>query len=328
MSMSLRALIVEDSEIDLLLVLHELSRSGFDVDFVRVDTRDAMLAALDAHEWDVVISDYILPEFSGLEALALLKEKEIDLPFIVVSGKISDDTAVEAMKAGAHDYILKGNLARLVPAIEREIREARARQEYLRTQAELCQQREQELHIRLEAEEAKRLFYQRTIFAVTDGKLSLVSSDEIEAMMSCGEELPLASPDDLAALRGRVAEMAEEASMPEDRIDCLVTAVGEAATNAIKHADGGKACVWVNDEFVRVGIMDHGSGMDALLLPNATLKAGFSTKPSMGLGYSVILNSVDRVFLATDEHGTCVVMEQGIAGMQQCINLEALPDVW
>ena len=83
-----------------------------------------MLAALQRLQWDVVISDYLLPRFNGLAALALVKEKALDLPFIIVSGHITDATAVGAMKAGAHDYVMKDNLTRLGPAVERELREA------------------------------------------------------------------------------------------------------------------------------------------------------------------------------------------------------------
>jgi PAS domain S-box-containing protein len=119
----LNVLIIEDSEDDALLVLKELHRGGYKTFFERVCTPEAMACALKNRNWDIIIADYVMPRFSGLEALNLLKEKDLDLPFIIVSGKIGEDTAVEAIKAGANDYIMKGNLARLVPAIKRELRE-------------------------------------------------------------------------------------------------------------------------------------------------------------------------------------------------------------
>jgi two-component system, cell cycle sensor histidine kinase and response regulator CckA len=128
MNPSLRVLIVEDSEDDMLLVLRELRRGGYTVDSIRVETSAAMQAALEQQQWDVVIADYSLPAFSAPQALQLLQSLNLDLPFIIVSGKIGEETAVAAMKAGAHDYLIKGNLARLVPAVERELREAVERQ--------------------------------------------------------------------------------------------------------------------------------------------------------------------------------------------------------
>ena len=123
----LRVLIVEDSEDDAWLLLRELAHNGYDLESERVDTPEAMQSALAAREWDVIISDFVMPRFSGLEALRLLKESGADIPFIIVSGKIGEETAVEAMRAGAHDYFLKGNLARLAPAVEREMAEAENR---------------------------------------------------------------------------------------------------------------------------------------------------------------------------------------------------------
>ncbi len=142
MSTSLRILIVEDSEDDVLLLQRELQRGGYDLTFERVDTAAAMNKALEREKWDVIISDFNLPQFSGQAALELLREKGLDLPFIIVSGAIGEEIAVEAMKAGAHDYVMKDNLARLAPAIERELREAKVRQERKRAEDALRQSEE------------------------------------------------------------------------------------------------------------------------------------------------------------------------------------------
>lgn len=126
-SRPLRVLVVEDSEDDALLVVRELRRSGYDVVHERVETRERMAAALDRAPWDVVLSDHSLPSFSDGGGLSLLHERGLDLPFIIVSGAIGEEVAVDAMRAGAHDYVMKGSLSRLVPALERELREAAAR---------------------------------------------------------------------------------------------------------------------------------------------------------------------------------------------------------
>ncbi|HYG23605.1 MAG TPA: PAS domain S-box protein [Verrucomicrobiae bacterium] len=123
----LKVLLVEDSESDAALLCLALERAGFQLESERVETSEGLHAALDRQEWDVVIADYVMPGFDGLKALALVKSRGLDLPFIIVSGHITDDTAVAAMKAGAHDYVMKDNLTRLAPAVERELREVEVR---------------------------------------------------------------------------------------------------------------------------------------------------------------------------------------------------------
>ena len=125
----LRLLQVEDTEDDAALVRRALTRSGYEVYAQRVETADALRRELDEAQWDIVIADYTLPGFSGTRALAIVRERHPDLPFIFVSGTIGEDTAVAAMRTGAQDYIMKGNLSRLAPAVARELREAAVRRE-------------------------------------------------------------------------------------------------------------------------------------------------------------------------------------------------------
>lgn len=129
----LRVLLVEDSQLDAELLARTLERGGFTAACERVDTRDDMDRALEKQPWDLILADHAMPEFSAPEALELVKRRGLDVPFIIVSGHIGEETAVAAMRAGAHDYVMKDRLARLVPVVERELREAevrRARNEY------------------------------------------------------------------------------------------------------------------------------------------------------------------------------------------------------
>ncbi len=137
MSKSIRVLLIEDSEDDALLLIRNLKKSGYEPEYDRVETAEAMRKALTEKTWDLILCDYKLPRFDGLAALSLLKETGIELPFILVSGTIGDETAVVAMKAGTHDYIMKDNLSRLVPAIERELKEASVRRERKQAKAAL-----------------------------------------------------------------------------------------------------------------------------------------------------------------------------------------------
>jgi two-component system cell cycle sensor histidine kinase/response regulator CckA len=143
MSSSLRVLIVEDSEYDAQLLVYELRQGGYVPVYERVDNCEAMASALDRQEWDLVIADYVMPHFSGLDALKLVQDRGIDIPFIIVSGKIGEEVAVQAMKAGAHDYLLKDNLTRLNFAIDRELREAAVRRERRLAEEELAATQQQ-----------------------------------------------------------------------------------------------------------------------------------------------------------------------------------------
>lgn len=134
MNYLIEVLIVEDSESDALLLLRELKERHYTPLFERVQTREEFSAALRRKAWDVIICDYVLPQFSGPEALQLFRALGLDLPFLVVSGVYGEEKAVEMMKSGANDYILKGNLSRLVPALERELEAAQERR--LRRRAE------------------------------------------------------------------------------------------------------------------------------------------------------------------------------------------------
>jgi PAS domain S-box-containing protein len=134
MSNSLRVLVVEDSVDDTFFIVRELQRGGFQVDFERVENRASMEAALDVGAWDLVISDYRMPQFDGATALAVYQKAGREIPFIMVTGALSAEQAVEIIKAGAHDCINKDRLDRLVPAVKRELDAARDRQIRRRTE--------------------------------------------------------------------------------------------------------------------------------------------------------------------------------------------------
>ena len=155
MSKPLRVLIVDDSERDSVLLLRLLRKGGYTLSFRRVDTAASLQEALGEGQWDLVISDYFMPGFSAEKALQICRAKQTDIPFLVVSGAIGEEEAVALMKAGAHDFIRKNNLVRLIPAIERELREAADRRK------------------RREAEEKLRQFS----FAVEQGPASVIITD-------------------------------------------------------------------------------------------------------------------------------------------------------
>jgi signal transduction histidine kinase len=159
MGQKLRLLIVEDNERDAALLVRELQRGGYDLTFERVDTPDAMNAAIDRQSWDLVVSDYSMPCFGAQAALAVVKERAPELPFIIVSGAVGEEVAVDAMRAGAHDFMPKGKLTRLLPAIKRELKEAagRAERKAIEQQLHYAKQKEAAERKRQDAEVARHV---------------------------------------------------------------------------------------------------------------------------------------------------------------------------
>ena len=196
MSQSLKLLQVEDSETDADFIVRALEKNGFVVQHTRVEDSAGMSAALGAGDWDVITADYNLPSFNAPEALAVLQTTGRDIPFIVVSGAIGEDLAVAMMKAGANDYVLKSNLARLAPAVERELRDARARWD--RKQAEDALRQSQELF---------RIAFEGSAIGMAlvsnDGRLSSVNGALCEMLGYSREDL--------------VGQYLQKITHPEDR---------------------------------------------------------------------------------------------------------------
>src|SRR5579862_1556735 len=205
----LRVLILEDVEDDAVLLLLALKGGGFDVTFERVYTAEAMSAALDARPWDIIISDYAMSGFDALQALEVVKQRTLDLPFIIVSGTIGEESAVAAIRAGAHDFMVKGKLARLIPAIERELREAAGRREHRRTEREL---RESEKRLRLSERRFQRLFESAPdaiVISDRHGAITIVNA-QAERMFGWSREELVGRPVDglvPPALRAEHAEL-------------------------------------------------------------------------------------------------------------------------
>jgi PAS domain S-box-containing protein len=178
----LRVLVVEDSEEDTLLLLRELKKGGYAVHHRRVCTRKAMAEALDGPEWDLILSDHKMPRFDSLTALEMVKERGLDLPFIIVSAVIGEDTAVAAMKAGAHDYVMKGSPGRLLPAIARQLLDAKDRRDKRRVEELLRFERERAQHY-LDVADVIMLVLDR------EGKVELINRKGSEVLGYTGDEV-------------------------------------------------------------------------------------------------------------------------------------------
>jgi PAS domain S-box-containing protein len=239
----LRVLMVEDSEDDERLLLRELEKGGYEPDPERVDTAEAMRQALaEGQPWDVIISDWRMPRFSAPEALEVLRETGSEAPFIIVSGKVGEEEAVEAMRCGAHDYVMKDNLARLGAAVERGLREARIREERRRAEESL---KVSEARFRSLVMNSSDMI---TVFA-PDGT-RLYASPSIEPVLGYkpeetlgGSAFDLVHPDDVPSVR---EEFAERARTP---------GTGPPFEFRLRHADGS----WHTFESIGTNLLDDPS---------------------------------------------------------------------
>jgi putative nucleotidyltransferase with HDIG domain len=259
MSSYLRILIIEDSEDDAGLLLREIQRAGYEAEWERVETAETMQAALTRRQWDLIICDFSLPTFSAPRALELLKETGIDLPFIIVSGTIGEESAVNALKAGAHDFIIKGNFARLIPAIERELKEANVRRE----------RRERERELEAIALVSSRLRTAKTfdevLSRVLDQTLALVEAEAGSIWLYD----PVSNLVELKIQRGLSDPYLDSSYRPGEGIPGLVVRLGRAIVarefrhdrtvpeeNRDRLPEGiGGACVPLHAEESIVGVM-------------------------------------------------------------------------
>lgn len=192
----IRVLIIEDVKDDALLVMNQLRRNGYDPSFVRVERDDELASALRTQSWDIVIADYSLPDYSAPTALKLIRGIGLDIPVIIVSGAIGEDTAVAAMRAGANDYVMKDNLARLGLAVERELREAEVRRQKRQAEETLRKSREELRNLATHVErvrENERAQVARDIHDNLAQLLTALKMDLTHLSSQLGRDLPAAA---------------------------------------------------------------------------------------------------------------------------------------
>lgn len=241
MDKPIRVLIVDDSEDDGLLLVRNLKNGGFSPSYEQVDTSEAMSKALDNQTWDVILCDNSMPTFDAASALDLYKDKGLDLPFIIVSGTIADETAVAAMKAGAHDYIMKGNLARLSSAIDRELREAKNRQERKITEIQL--RKSEEKYRALFEDSRDAIYLNNQEGELIDFNLSTLElfGYSREEMLGINTKSVFVNPDkyerlqDEIAKKGSVREFKAKLRKKDGtEMDCLITSAVRQAKDKSK----------------------------------------------------------------------------------------------
>lgn len=241
MDKPIRLLIVDDSEDDGLLLVRNLKNGGFNPSYEQVDTAEAMSRALDEKTWDVILCDNSMPTFDAASALELYKDKRLDLPFIIVSGTIADETAVAAMKAGAHDYIMKGNLARLSSAVDRELREAKNRQERRITEIQL--RKSEEKYRTLFEDSSDAIYLNNQEGELIDFNLSTLElfGYSREEMLGINTKAVFVNPDEYERLQDEIARKgsvrefkAKLRKKDGTEMDCLITSTVRQARDKSK----------------------------------------------------------------------------------------------
>lgn len=203
-----------------------------------------------------------------------------------------------------------------VQAIVRDVTERKRAEEHRRA-------------LEKQLDEQKRQFYRDTILSVTGGKLNICEAPQIRPYISKAElKIHVRGAHEVAQARREVEAFCRERGLEGDRLDSFMIGVGEALTNAVKHASGGRIYAGVKNGSIWVGISDRGPGIGSLILPRAVLLRGFSTKPSLGLGYTIMLEVADEVLLKTGDRGTTVILVKQIKEPDIRLAPEMLPDTW
>jgi len=292
-------------------------------------TADIALAALrePGAAFDLLLADLMMPNMDGIALLQAAQQIDRDLVAIIMTGEGTITTAVDAMKAGALDYILKPfKLSLIVPVLHRALRVRR-----LHIEKEMLEQRLAEHAIELERLVTERTadlndandrlrkaalfqqaFLRDVLASVTDGGLVLCyNADELPPpLIAFGDPIDLSIRTALRQLRTTAFDAASKEGFSMERINDLVAAAHEAAMNSVVHVGSGTASVSLDDSLVRVHIEDTGPGITLEALPKATLQKGYTTAGTFGHGMKLMLYMVDRVFLRTGPDGTTVVLEQ------------------
>lgn len=312
MATPLAVLIVEDSQNDAQLLIRQLKKADYAVTFEVVETEAHMRSMLARQTWDVVISDFSLPQFDCSAALALLKETGLDIPFIVVSGVMGEETAVTMMKAGAHDYVMKGNLTRLAPAIERELSDAKMRQECRRAESAV---RENELRHRTILQTAMEGFW------VVDMQGRILETNEAYCRMSgyTGQEL----------LAMRISDLSiENTASTLARIQKIALLGEERFESRHRHKNGSMYIVEVSAQF-----RPTDGGIIIVFLHDITeRKRSEQLLAQERERLSVTLRSIGDGVITTDIAGTIVLLNKAAEGMTGWKSAEAagrpLPEVF
>lgn len=315
-----RILIVDDTSANCALLERILRKVGYRHLRCTSESRE-VVELFGQFQPDLVLLDLQMPHVDGFEILGQLAHRRHSgayVPILILTGDTARESKKRALKLGAKDFLTKPfDMAEIILRIQ-NLLETRFLQVQLCLQNAELEERVQERTRNLEraqqqlldSEQEKKQFYRDVIRAVTNGKFQLVDEEDIPVQGELCADIPLRGPEGYAALRSGLRQIAGMVGLPEEGVEDVILAAGEAATNAIKHGTNGSCRVYRADDRIIARISDDGSGIRSEDLPNSILVPGFSTKVSLGMGYTLMLQLSDCVWLATGPHGTVVQVEK------------------
>jgi len=307
-----RVLVVDDNEANVLLLQKHLERD-YEV-HVAYDGESAIDLVHEVSP-DLVLLDVMLPGMDGYQVCEKLKNDEQTrfIPIIMLTNLNDLQDKIKGLDKGADDFLVKPfDKLELFSRVRNLIRVKTLMQDKIENER------------RLEMEKERRGIMRDVIFAVSGGKLVLAEEVELEHMRGGGKlvrHMRIEDSADVGLARAMTEEALLQMKMDRDRIFDMVLCVSEATTNALKHAHGGLLEVYEFEGRAQVWVSDQGGGIDFSLLPRSTLMKGWSSKTSLGYGYTILLELLDRVLLCTSRYGTTVVMEMALQPQPEVSNV-------
>jgi len=329
-----KILIIDDSEYHVEIIGSQLSAQGYLVD--KAYDGPAGITKVKEFAPDLILLDVMMPTMSGYEVCRIIKEQEETrfIPVILITALTDSHDKVKGLEAGADDFLVKPlNTIEMLARIESLLRhrelveKQRKRDQYV---AEISRLLDLE-QLRREEETKRKELYKEVIFSVTGGKLHLVERDELAALKRDEKEynsMNINAPKDVTLVRNVVENFAKQLGLPEQKVYNLALCVSEGATNIIKHADHGTIRESRYANFLRIWIEDNGPGIEYTNISKAALMPGYSTKPSLGYGFTIMLECLDSLYLCTDQKGTTLILQMNLMEEESEVDLDRFLANW